>query len=131
MAETVKSAPPQQAKPADPDDPWEDGVGYLKARGWKCLGSVNGRGWIDPTCPPAPTYRKVKRQAPNWKTGIPEDVVADDGTGRKVVVEQFVFDSPAEPMTIQEAIQIQMGRDRREREKALGAQAAEAPRKTA
>jgi hypothetical protein len=93
-------------------DPYEQPAEYLKAKGWHCIGNPNWQSarWLHPTRSEKETQYKEKIFAYNQK-GEYRQVTVDDGTGNKIDAERIVIIPRLEPMTLQDALIIQMDED--------------------
>lgn len=118
-------ATPKTAPRGEAPDPYDQPVAYLKHYGWKCLGLPDSQAarWFDPTRPRhRAEERKVPRMAPHWdartKSYVDRQVMAQDGEGGYRAVEQVLVVPPAEPLSLTEALQVQMGYDDDARRKA-------------
>lgn len=126
-----------------PTSAFEDGPGYLKAKGWRCIGNPawpTAR-YLDPTKPLA-TRTHMEPRFARAIDGKMKQVQAFTGklNGEVAPVEQVVVEPAATPLSLEDALQIQMGRDEQEllareglrtpeAERALAENAAQKPRK--
>lgn len=132
----------ERKRPAQPGelDPYSDGIAYLKAKGWRCLGNPEWptAKWLDPTQPlvahytEEPIYYDHEVREEYYQDGQRKiryrmekrQILAQDGSaGALVAAKRFVFHPKVTPVDMQHALSVQLERDAaeqlaRERERA-------------
>ena len=121
MAELKESkVEPRKAVEPPVADAFENPTGYLKSKGWKCLGNpdtVTAR-WWDPQSKPYKWYTEEPQMAWNKAEGKMTQVIAPDGFGAMKPVVRMVVHPAGEWVTLQEALNTQLARDYHELQKA-------------
>lgn len=91
-------------------DPQVNPVAYLKAAGWRCLGSETSstaRCWYDPTKPRTDKWEKVEVVAASqWGKLGPVHVKNSDGETVRAVQDKFI--AKCEPVSRDDALQTQL-----------------------
>lgn len=126
-SDSPKPPPAHRGNGGEPPDPYDDPVGYLRAKGWKPLGIPTHQGcmWLDPTQPLVETTREEPIMAwhpPQTKGGKPVyrqvQCPTGDASGARLPGVRKVFVPPGAPVPMTQALQTQIERDLRAQVKA-------------
>ena len=133
MADTAEAAPRQRprAQAGEPDPYGDDGgIAYLLARGWKCLGPRDwpSSQWLDPEKPLVEKYtrepikfvqrQRVEERQPGGTVRVryveeERQLTVQDGTGSGAMTPAMrtVYHPAVVPISLQQALWVQIERD--------------------